>query len=531
MRSKMFFPLQWVGEQAGSMYNSFVNFDVSRLGWFSNQVSKLRSFVQEAFFHRPIAEGTLVNFDLARSLYRNDNDKYSYGAGFVRPMIDLTVEYMGIPAVTGENGDNETFLNECIRDYWAPSISQIFRDAMRDSKVIMRYYQPRIDNPLFTIADKQHGSIQVIPAEIVQLTFDPVDPCLVIRAVITHFYEFDQRTMEEIALGIAPRMYTHEIMEIIDQSTYTYFDKTAGAELESWATPNIWKFVPVWPVWNEYAADLGGGQSDIEPVMPFIEAFHSVTEQTLAAHKYHSTPKAFFNVKDITQFLANNFPDVLDENNKIKQGAKIKWSGREIFFMATDEEAGFIEAKSVLGDSKTLLEFLIDCICIVSQTPKWAYFNDATAHGDNAEVQVFEKKINRKRLQFTEFIVMCCKMALVVNGKTPDTPRLSWPIIRLDDLASKGQALQQIIMGLDVAASHEWIADETSIKILSSFFPELNSPDVEKQLAAKNVVPEVAAPAPASDTQGAQSGAPSSNGAKTKPAAKKALATATGKPS
>jgi hypothetical protein len=490
-------PFKWVGEQ----FTSFLNYDISRGTFFSNTFSRLRSFAQSAFFHRPVMEGTVLDYDLARSLYRNDNPEYVYGAGFVKPVIDRMVEYIGLPSVSSESGDTDSFLNECIRDYWAPQILQVYREAMRDSKVIVRYYQPRIDNPLFTESDRTHGTIQVIPPEIVQLVFDPVDPNLVIRAVITHFYLFDQRTEREIALGVMPRMYTHEIMEIIEPNQYTYYDKTAGMNLENWTVKNTWGFVPVWPVWNEYASDLGGGLSDIEPMMTFIKAFHDVMEQTLTSHKYHSSPKVVFNIKDVSQFLKNNWPDAVDEVGRPLPGAKIKLSGREIYFMAPEEKAGFVEAKSVLGDSKTLLLFLLDCISIAAETPKWALMIDDTANEQSASIQAFEKKVMRKRTNFSEFIVMICKMALVANGKTPDTPRFAWPHIRLDDLASKAQSVQQIILGLDAASQHHWVSDTTAIKILGTIFPEINDPDVEMQNAAANYEPPVALPAPQSSTQ------------------------------
>jgi hypothetical protein len=114
---------------------------------------------------------------------------------------------------------------------------------------------------------------------------------------------------------------------------------------------------------------------------------------------------------------------------------------------------------------------------------------------------------------------MVCKIALASNRKTPVTVKVTWPQIRLTDLAAKAQAFQQIVLAGDVSAAHEWVADETMIQILAGLFPEINEPSVEQRLAKANVVPEVPAPAPASPTQA------SLNGAGSKPAAKKALAT------
>lgn len=492
---------KWIGEVSTS-FISDAWYDVSRSVWYSSSASALRSMFQESFFSRPRMQSTIVNYNLARSLYRNDNPQYSYGAGFVRPVIDAVVEYIGTPSVTSQSGDGEQFLNECITDYWAPQLLQAWRDSMRDSKVIIRFRQPRLDNKLFTEADRKHGRIDCLPPEMCNIVFDPSDHDLIEKAVITHFINYDERTEEDMLAGKPPRIKEHEIFEVITPSDYKFFDKTMGIELTSWSVSNVLGFVPVWPVWNEWAADLGGGQSDIEPILPFIEAFHDVLCQTLAAHKYHSTPKAMFQINDVQVFLRNNFPEVLDPNGAVKPGAKISWSGREIFFFQADEKGGFIEAKSVLGDSKTLLEFLIDCIAIASETPRWVLLVEAqrTAETD-ASVQPFEKKIARKRVAFSEPIVMMCKMALVANGQLPETVRVAWPPVRLEDFVRKAQSVQQIILGMDVASAHQWLSDSTIVKIIATLFPEVMSPEAEMELAKSNFVPLAPAPAPASPTQ------------------------------
>lgn len=511
-------PKRVVGEFMSWM-GSTLNFDVSRSSWFGPGWNMLRGVV-ESFFKRPIMDGTVINYDLARSLYRNQASDFMYSGGFVRPIIDLEVEYIGIPSASGTA--NDAYLNECITDYWAPQLQEIFRDSIRDSKVLVRFRQPNIQNPLFTEEDRMHGKLEVLPPESVELSFDPTDPDLVIRAVITHFIDVDVRSDDEILLGTTPRNETHEILELIDPDEYRFFDKTSGEELLTWRTRNAWKFVPIWPVYNEFASDLSGGQSDIEPILPFLKAFHEVLADTLAAHKYHSIPKAKFNVQSVEQFIANNWPDAIDpETKRVKSGAKINWQGKEIMFFSPNEDGGFIEATSVLGDSKTLLEFLIDCICIAAETPRWALLaTSAHIADDDATVQPFVKKIARKRICFQAPLVMICKMALAATGKRPETPRLSWAPVYILDLVNKGQAIQQLILGFDVATQHKWIADRTVVHILGTLFDEVSDPDEEMKQAESNVIIEQAL-APPSDTQ-AQ--APS-NGKTSKSTAKRALAT------
>jgi hypothetical protein len=496
-------------------------FDVSRSIWYNRLGSALRTFFTGTFFKRPVMDKTIVDYDLARSLYRNDDPKYNLGAGFVKPIIDLTVEYMGLPSVSSDNADDDKFLTECMRNHWAGKLQEVFRDSIRDSKVFVRYRQPRLDNPLFTEEDRKWGKLDILLPEECELVFDPTDPDLVERAIIQHWIEVDERTDDEVVRGTAPRMQTHEILEIVTGEMYRFFDKTDGHELLTWRARNTWGFVPIWPFYNEFANDLGGGMSDIESVLPFIEAFHDVLRDALAAHAYHSIPKVKFTVKSVDQFIANNWPDIIDpETRKVKEGAKINWQGHEIMFFAPEEDADFIEAESVLGDSKTLLAFLIDCIAIAAETPRWALLAEEKGLSEeDASVQPFEKKIARKRTSFREPLVMICKMALAANGRTPRSVQIIWPTIKLSDLATKGQAIQQIVMALDVATQHEWISDATAIKILGSLFPEVSAPEVEKAAAKGNVVPEIPAPAPASDTQGSQ------NGKTTKKTAMKAIAT------
>jgi hypothetical protein len=248
--------------------------------------------------------------------------------------------------------------------------------------------------------------------------------------------------------------------------------------------------------------------------------------QGLQAHRYHSTPKVRFKVKDVATFIESNWPGTIDPGTqKPKPGAKINFKGQEIFFQNIDEDADFIEAKSVLGDTKTMLEFLIDCISASSETPEWAFMRveNGTSQGAmNAQTLPFEKKIERKRIGVEPYLQQLLKMVLVVNGKAPETVTLTWPTMRVEEFVAKGQAIQQMIMAFDVASQHQWISDSTVVKILATVFHEMKSPEAEMKDAEGNTVIEPP-PAPASDTQGAPNGKP--------PAKEAQRALATTKPS
>jgi hypothetical protein len=250
------------------------------------------------------------------------------------------------------------------------------------------------------------------------------------------------------------------------------------------ASNNRWNFVPLLEIYHEWDSALQSGQSDYETVLPFMQAFHDVLKQGLTAHRYHSTPKVIMNLQDVAPFIKNNFPEAVDENGQILPHAEISWRGREILFLQQGDEMKFLEANSVLGDTTTLLEFLIDCICIASQTPEWAFMrvSSGTANSDrNAQTVPFLKKIERKRKNFQKPIQNLLKMAMVMSDLIPVRARLSWEMSRVDDLVVFTQAFQQLVMGLEVAVDRGEISEETYMKMLREFLPAMKSIEQEKK--------------------------------------------------
>jgi hypothetical protein len=190
---------------------------------------------------------------------------------------------------------------------------------------------------------------------------------------------------------------------------------------------------------------------------------------------------------DVGTFIKNNFPEAWDDQaGTVKHGAAVDWKGREIIFFQSEEDATFLEAKSVLGDTKELLEFLIDCICIASQTPEWAFMRvDAgSANSDrNAQTVPFMEKIDRKRRNYAVPIQMLCKMALAAFGEIPYRPKVTWEVVREDDKLVLAQAFQQVIMGLEVAAQRGEISDETYRSTIKMFLPLMQGVKTEGQEA------------------------------------------------
>lgn len=484
-------PFVKVGEMVGDLTRSLMPFSWSSLTGVRNFIGMIGTRFWPT--KHPAAENSVVNYELTRSLYRNDGD-LALGSGFAKPIVDIAVNFLGLPKVQVDSETTSDFLNECLSDYWADALTQAFVAAIRDSKCVIKLCWPDIFDPLMTLGEADHGWLEVIPPDLVDIERDARNRNIISRVIIHRRMSFIMDDGNP-ATGVDPRIEEHDVLEIIDREQYRFFDQMTNEYLDSLAAPNRYNFVPILELFNEWDASLQGGQSDLETVIPFMRAFHDVMVQGLQAHQYHSTPKLKLKLTEVGQFIKNNFPDAWDETTgTIKNGAAVSLTGREVYLFTSEEDAEFLEAKSVLGDTKTLLEFLIDCICIASQTPEWAFMrvDSGSANSDrNAQTVPLIKRVERKRRNFENGIAVLCKMVLVARGMIPVRPHISWEIVRPDDEFVMMQAFQQLVMGLEVARSRGEISDDTYMSSIRAFLPQMKSPSIEK----KDIPPEPPVPA------------------------------------
>jgi hypothetical protein len=476
-----------------SLFRRIAEFVVPNLGG-------LRSIFRMSgtpFPNAPLFDKTSINFDLARQLYRNDGEDVFLGGGFCRPTIDRAVEFIGIPAVSVGDEEIDNGLNDAIQKNWTAVLQEMFRNAMRDSKTVVRMWQPAL-TPLVTEEERTACCIQIIDPERCTFLYDPQFPEVVERVVVQYDVAFPDTAIDISPAGDPPRgqrpqTKLHRIWEVVTKDSYRYYDETDHQWLSSWAYDNLYGFVPMVEVFNEYDSSLSGGQSDLEAVYPFVKSFHEVLLQALKAHKYHSTPKLNLSIEDVYGFLSNNFPDTIDENGKIQPGSSIKWQGREIIITGVNDKVGFIEAESVLDDSKTLLEFLVDCISVAAEMPEEFFMRTESGVGSSgtARFAAFSKKIERKRKMYEPVIQMLCKMHEAMNNRTPTRPEVFWDEVQPEELASMAQALQQVVMSLEIVLQRQLISDDTAREMLRStfkrFFRIMKSPTQEALDAKDNI--------------------------------------------
>jgi hypothetical protein len=471
--------LTWISEQ----------FDA---GWTGLR-STWRTLATTFWPDRSAYDKTIINFELARQLYRNDGQESRLGAGFCKPIIDRSVEFMGMPIFASDDEDRDLEINNAVQRYWRASLIEVFRNAMRDSKTVVRVWQPRIDNPLVTDEERRFCSLEVLDPKKVKIFYSADDPDWIEQAVVVNFIEFPDQVdpSTDAPRGTVAKVKEHEVWELVTPKRHRYYDRTDRVWLNDWAQDNPYGFVPILEVFNEWDSTLSSGQSDFESVYPFVKAFHEVFLQALQAHKYHSTPKAVFKVTDVLNFLKNNFPNVIDpETGDPLPQSTINWQGREILFVGKDDDIQFLEAKSVLGDTKTLLEFLVDCIAVASEMPEEMFMRTAVGETSSSDrkFQAFERKIERKRGLFMPYIARIAKMARVMNGNTAEVGEILWDEIQVESLATMSQALQQISMTFEVLLSKRLISDNTARETLRAFriFRRMKPPAQEARDAQDN---------------------------------------------
>lgn len=474
-------------------------------GWLGGIRTGFRNFRRTFWPTTPSYAGTKVSYAKTRQLYRSDDKNSNLGSGMIRRIVNSRVDFMELPfPATGDEIVDE-FLQTCIDTYWAADLQQMIRDTVRDAETVVRIRRHGENNPLVSPEEWEACYLEIVPPERTSIYYKQNgDRGEIEIAYVRHEIEEVIEKLDNSGRAITlPQTRQKVIIEEITPQLYRYFDQTEGKWRNDLEQPNSWGFVPLVEIKNEEEAYLEGGQSDLEGCLPFVFAFHDVMAAALTAHKAHSIPKAKFKINDLMGFIANNWPESFekDEMGRIKPetfNGNIQWKGTEIIFMQAEEDAEFLEAESVLGDSKTLMDFLLDCVAMSSETPRFILM--ATKVDDTDEIVPFTKLINRKRTYFKPFIQQICKMVLAINHMSPVLVPLHWDEITPTQALDKAQALQQRVMADEVLATREVISDRTMRADLKRHLPHMKGDSQEKADARGNKQLEVTSPGSVSGT-------------------------------
>lgn len=437
-----------------------------------------------------------VDYELARQLYRNENDNYKLGAWPAKPVVNTIAGFMGAPTFSHKLGDEviDGVLNEGINEWTSPFL-QLNRNAARDGDVFARIeIRPnRFDR------DDVDFQPRLIPPEYVQPPdFDPITGEM--REIIIR-YPVVERTRDGKRMRKNPTYY---IVETITPTTRTLeIDGTAprGAQddltrrMKEEEDDNAWGFIPIVHFKNDAEEQAVYGMSDLEPIEPFMRAYHDAFLFALQGAKSIARPKMAFNLADIDTFLKRNFtPD------EIKSG-RLRYMNKEMFMLQRDtngagaDSVEFIVADTGLAGVASLLEFLFYCIVDVSQTPEFA-FGTAVASSKasvSEQMPVLGRNIRRKRGEledpFTEFASMYLAMQAQVGMAKPATYRtkIEWDEVNPKDDADVATTISNLFNAMAVALDADLISLDAAVETCREFVPSMlkfidpQSPEDEKR--------------------------------------------------
>jgi len=431
-------------------------------------------------------DSSRVNYQLARELYRNINDKYKLGAGFARPIVDTAAGFMGAPHFSHPDPEADNAL-ESDMERWTGKILRINRNAIRDGDVFARII--RVPSR-FDPKKREEFSLQLIPPEWVTPVPDPLTGAwqqIVIRYPVTVTDEQGRTTAE----------YT--LTEVLTDKLRTItVDGRAPAEARSQnrTEENPWGFIPVVHFKNEAEETQLYGASDLEPVEPFMKAYHDTMLFAVQGSKYFSRPKVKFRLNNVKKFLEDNFsPEEI-------QAGKLKFADKEIFLLQDEDDAEFISADSGLQGITTLLKFIFFCIVDVSQTPEFAFGTAVQSSKASVSEQMvpLARKIRRKRGLFEEphgeLASMYLAMWSKVNNRILDTYRVD---IGWDELSPKNdkevaETINTLIQGLSTGIEMGLVSLDAAAEFLREFIPSMlpwadpDADDDERRRVAKTML-------------------------------------------
>jgi len=399
-----------------------------------------------------------VDYQLARDLYYNRRDEYKLGAGFAKPIINTIAGFMGTPRFTiGDEVSQEWFDQQYLG--WVSKMLRLHRGALTLGDGYLLLGRDDTTNRI---------AMRPIPPDGVDYDRDEVTGTIS-RAMIRmkkDWYD-EQRFKHQYTSTL---IYTPtEIRRIVEG------EPPAGLVNETRRNP--WGFVPLVHFKNEEDDTLVYGISELEPVEPYLKLYHDILLQAGQGSKMHSTPRMRFNIGDVPAFLKNNFPDAQAKMAKGEK-AQITLTGKELLIMQQDDDAGFIEAKSAIGDTASLLKLIFYCIVDVSEVPEVAFgvhMASSLGNGGASEQSpILVRRVQRKREMVNDDWLEAAGMALrmgrsLTGRRLADAVALEWDEVLERDALQFAQSLASVSTALNTAIQGGFLSIETATDVLLEY--------------------------------------------------------------
>lgn len=405
-----------------------------------------------------------VDYQKARGLYENTLPDYKLGAWAARPVVNTTVAFMGVPKFKHPDPDAEQALAE-VFGRWEGKMLRIARNCSRDGDVVARLW----------VAPNQYTQepefqLGLIPPEWVELIRDPLTG-EIMEAIIAHQAEWkDPRSGSTT---------TYQIIETITRTRRTQEVKgNVPPDLATALTMeqvNPWGFVPIVHYRNEGEEYRRHGMSDLEPIEPFMRAYHEVLMNAVKGSRVFTRPKAYFAVKNVDKFVRDNFTDAE------VAAKKLDFASRDLWVLGDGEEAKFITADDGLAGATALLKVLFRCIVDVSETPEFAFGTAVPSSKASVSEQlpILKQRVRRRRGLMAEYHQELAGMYLAMRAlhenKRLDSYRVEveWGEVTARNDAETAETLKNLMDALAQGVNEGLISHESAVDFAAEFVPTM----------------------------------------------------------
>lgn len=451
--------LKWAVGEISALRDNIVN----NLGWH---------IVGGSFGTPYKLDSSRVDYKKARGLYGNTNDDYKLGAGFAKPVINTAVGFMGVPTFQSEDEKAQLVMDEFFNSN-VSRMQQTHKNTLRDGDCFVWITREETEDAILYPEAKTRLIYNIIPPEeVVQIVHNPITR-RVQEYILKSSHEWVDDNGEKKKATVTQRI-SKEIRKI-------EVEGDAPPDVNEGEEPNTWGFIPIVHFKNEPDETMKFGQSELEPIEPFMKAYHDVMMHAIQGSKMHSTPRLKLKLKDVKTFLRNNF-GIEDPQKFAKDGGTINLNGHELLLFQDGEDADFIEVKSAIGDAKDLLQLLFYCIVDTSETPEFAFgvHTPSSLSSVKEQMPILVRKISRKREQVTEPWQLLARMVLAMTAQAEGkafvtySTTLEWDDIDPRDGKEVAEELELITRALDTALQGDFISLPAAAKFLAMYVETMN---------------------------------------------------------
>ncbi len=416
-----------------------------------------------------------VDYRRARDLYYNRDDAYKLGAGFAKPIVNTLAGFMGTPKFQCEDDAAQEAL-EGFCDGLTSTMQRVHQKNLVDGECFLRLVNLPADTTLYpeNKTKTRLGAVIIPPEQIPTggIEYDPVTHEYTAITILTKNKWVDENG------DIQEYRYRQRITK---GDVTTTVDGKAPDGVVSKQEINPWGFIPIVHFRNEPDETELHGYSELEPIEPFLKAYNDVMIHAISGSKMHSTPKVAFKLNDVKAFLQNNFPSAARD---LQQGkpATIDMNGKDLFLLKSDEDAGFIECASAIGDTSTLLQFIFYCIIDTSEVPEFAFGVHISSSQASTKEQspILCRRIDRKREQVESSWQMFARMALAMLSATSGSRFASfaadvvWDAVMDKDEQADAQTLYSVTQALTMAKGSNILSSESAVNYLARYIDTMS---------------------------------------------------------